>query len=88
MSKEGRCPNCERLEKLIVQLQTQGAQEAGRIEELERKLVAATKNSANSSKPPFSEIVKPPGKRKPAGKRKKGGQLGHKRVVQTNSTTR
>lgn len=75
------CPNCERLEKLVQQLQTQLAVQAARIEELERKLAAAMKNSSNSSKPPSSDIVKPIRPRKPAGKRKKGGQRGHQRIT-------
>lgn len=45
------------------------------------KLAAATKNSANSSKPPSSDIVKPIRPKKPAGKRKKGGQNGHQRTI-------
>ena len=74
MSHGKGCPNCERLEKQLSELQT-------RFDELERKFAAATKNSSNSSKPPSSDIVKPPGKRKSTGKRKKGGQKGHKRSV-------
>ena len=49
-----------------------------RIAELERENARLKKNSSNSSKPPSSDIVKPP---KPAafcgGKRKIGGQHGH-----------
>jgi len=74
MNEGNGCPNCRRLEKRLSELQV-------RFEELERKFAAATKNSSNSSKPPSSDIVKPPTKRKPIGKRKKGGQKGHKRVV-------
>lgn len=49
-----------------------------RIEQLERQLAAAQKNSANSSKPPSSDIVNKP-KPKPNGRRKRkpGGQPGH-----------
>ena len=42
------------------------------------KLAAANKNSANSSKPPSSDIVKPP-RRPSKKKRKQGGQPGHPR---------
>lgn len=58
-------------------------QKDARIEELENKLAAAQKNSANSSKPPSSDIVKPPknkdknDKSKTKQKRKRGGQPGH-----------
>ena len=51
-----------------------------RLAKLEAELTAAKKNSSNSSKPPSSDIVKPP---KPAlkgkGKRKQGAQPGHPR---------
>lgn len=74
-----RCPNCERLEKLVEQLRAQVAEQALRIQELERKLAAATKDSTNSSKPPSSDIVKPGKRRRPTGKTKRGGRKGHKR---------
>jgi transposase len=51
-----------------------------RIEQLERKLAEAQKNSRTSSKPPSSDIVKPPKQSKPSpksGSRKAGGQPGH-----------
>jgi transposase len=54
-----------------------------RIVELEAKVVALEKNSSNSSKPPSSDIVKPPKDAKGKGrrngqKRKRGAQKGHK----------
>jgi transposase len=60
------CRNCSALE--------------ARVAALEAELAKARKNSANSSKPPSSDIVKPP---RPGGasrgKRKRGGQPGHPR---------
>ena len=60
------CANCAALER--------------RIAALEAQLAQLQKNSTNSSKPPSSDIVKPP---RPssgaAGKRKRGGQPGHPR---------
>jgi transposase len=52
-----------------------------RVAELEVKLARATRNSSNSSKPPSSDIVKPPKPSPPRGhsKRKRGGQPGHPR---------
>jgi transposase len=49
-----------------------------RIRELEDQLARLKRNSSNSSKPPSSDIVKPPplGPRR-KGKRKRGGQHGH-----------
>jgi len=67
-----RCPNCE-------QLQAQLAEQALRLQELERKLAAATKDSSNSSKPPSSDIVKPRERPRLTGKGTRGGQKGHKR---------
>jgi transposase len=53
-----------------------------RIAFLESELAKARKNSSNSSKPPSSDIVKPPAqraKRMRGKKRKRGGQPGHPR---------
>jgi transposase len=60
------CPTCERLKARVV--------------ELEAQLAAARKHSGNSSKPPSSDIVKPP-KDTPEGadQRNIGGQPGHPR---------
>jgi transposase len=67
------CAHCE-------QLQTQLAELQARLTELERQLAQARKNSSTSSKPPSSDMVKPP---KPAaagqGPRRRGGQPGHPR---------
>lgn len=63
-------------------LKLENAQLKEKIAELELKLAKALKNSSNSSKPPSSDIVKPPkpgqgsGSRK-GSKRKIGGQPGH-----------
>jgi transposase len=63
------CPNCAALE--------------ARVAALEAELAKARKNSANSSKPPSSDIVKPPRpgspKDKAMRKRKRGAQPGHPR---------
>jgi transposase len=53
-----------------------------RIAELEREIARLKKNSSTSSKPPSSDIVKPPKPTLPGGKRRKrrrGGQPGHPR---------
>lgn len=52
-----------------------------RIAELEVKLAEARKDSSNSSKPPSSDIVKPPKPKPPKNgkKRSRGGQPGHPR---------
>ena len=53
-----------------------------RIAELEQEIARLKKNSSNSSKPPSSDIVKPPritlGRKN--GKRRKGAQPGHPRA--------
>ena len=81
-----RCQNCERLEKRIAELEKQLATALARIEELERQLAGARKDSSTSSKPPSSDIVKPPrpnpksgSGKKNKGKRRRGGQPGHAR---------
>ena len=55
-----------------------------RIAELESEVAKLKKDSSTSSKPPSSDIVKPPqdpkGKKR-RGKRRQGGQRGHQRHV-------
>lgn len=65
------CPGCAELKKLVATL-------LKRIEALEAALAKAHKDSSTSSKPPSSDIVKPPKPGKRNGKkRKRGGQPGH-----------
>jgi transposase len=66
------CPNCERLQGDIDSLRAE-------IAELKRQIAALHKDSSTSSKPPSSDIVKPPKPEPPPGqtKRKAGGQPGH-----------
>jgi transposase len=67
------CPQCQRLE--------------ARVAELEAQLAKAQKHSGNSSKPPSSDIVKPP-KSGPKGKKRcRGGQPGHPRHERPAFTT-
>jgi transposase len=64
------CPRCAVLEKEIAELRS--------------RLAKLEKNSANSSKPPSSDIVKPPRssrKKRKDKKRKRGGQPGHPKHV-------
>ena len=66
------------------ELGEKSAKQQQRIRELEGELAKARKTSRNSSKPPSSDIVKPPKKDPPSvdspdGKRKRGGQPGHPR---------
>src|ERR1035437_1187624 len=68
------------LEKRVVELETENTS-------LKNEVARLKKNSSNSSKPPSSDIVKPP---KPAGphggKRKIGGQQGHERHLRAPFT--
>src|ERR1700722_12606048 len=66
------CANCRRLEARLAALEATVAR-------LQEQLAAARKNSATSSKPPSSDIVKPPKPSPPEGQdqRKIGGQPGH-----------
>jgi transposase len=80
------CPNCSRLQaklnaqqaELEAQRQRLAAIEAT-VASLQEQLAAARKNSATSSKPPSSDIVKPPKPSPPEGQaqRQIGGQPGH-----------
>jgi transposase len=63
----------------IAALKAQLAQALARITQLEQQLAAARKDSSTSSKPPSSDMVKPPKPPfKDGKKRKRGGQPGHK----------
>jgi transposase len=59
-----------------------------RIAELEQQIARLQKNSSNSSKPPSSDIVKPPKVTvtRKKGKRRKGAQPGHPRHERTPFT--
>ena len=71
--------------KVIAKLEQRVAELEALLKAALEKIAQLEKNSANSSKPPSSDIVKPP-KDKPAVdpktkrkiKRKKGAQKGHK----------
>lgn len=56
-------------------------QQVARLSEQNAKLTERvaklSKNSTNSSKPPSSDIVKPPGPKRSKGPRRRGGQPGH-----------
>ena len=60
----------QELRALVKSLQARNAQ-------LESQLAKATKNSGNSSKPPSSDIVKPPKPGRSKSRRSIGGQPGH-----------
>jgi transposase len=73
------CPECERLQALVGDLQAQVGDLQAAVARLHDQLAAARKNSATSSKPPSSDIVKPP-KTSAAGQttpNTAGGQPGH-----------
>jgi transposase len=86
--RRGACRNCDRLARRVAELERQLAAALARIEELERQLASSRKDSSTSSKPPSSDIVKPPrplaqaraGRKR---KRRRGGQPGHDRHQRT-----
>lgn len=85
------CPNCEKLQERVVALEQLVksfearfarqdaiiAEQAEHIQKLESELAKRKKNSSNSSKPPSSDIVKPPKENRGKSKRKIGAQPGH-----------
>src|SRR5438309_7032056 len=83
--KKHECPNCERLERRVAELEARLTLLASELAKTQSELAKARKNSATSSKPPSSDIVKPPNKQpKPKrGKRKRGAQPGHPRHQRT-----
>ena len=81
MRKRKDAPSRRELLAIIRRLEARNAELEERIGELETELAKARKNSSTSSKPPSSDIVKPPKSSPPGspGKRKIGGQPGHPR---------
>jgi len=69
----------EAVVKVICDLSRQVDALQKRVDELERKVAELSKNSANSGKPPSSDIVKPKPAQRQKGKRKIGAQPGHPR---------
>ena len=66
------------LELLLEAALKENEQLKAEIAKLREKIACFEKNSGNSSKPPSSDIVKPPKAQKKKGKRKIGAQKGHK----------
>lgn len=74
MGKRTGCPSCKRLQAQIDALRAT-------VADLQERLASARKDSRTSSKPPSSDLVKPPPLPPPAGQAKRtiGGQPGHPR---------
>ena len=68
------------LEKQVAELLKQNAKLAEQVVKLTQQVARLSKNSSNSSKPPSSDIVKPPKPDNPKGPRRQGGQPGHQGV--------
>lgn len=67
------------------QLREENAKLREEIARLQEQLAAARKNSSTSSKPPSSDMVKPPKPpRKDRKKRKRGGQPGHEQHLRSS----
>src|SRR5215211_2484334 len=73
------CANCQRLQAQVEALTATVAQLQATLAEVQEQLARARKDSSTSSKPPSSDIVKPPKPGAPADgtKRRQGGQPGH-----------
>ena len=71
----------------IAALEKQVAELSELVAKLTDKVAKLSKNSSNSSKPPSSDIVKPPRKKKGNGSRNIGGQPGHTKHERIPFTT-
>jgi transposase len=79
------CANCQRLQAQVEALTTTIAQLQASLAQVQAQLAAARKDSSTSSKPPSSDIIKPPRPQPPAGPdtRRPGGQPGHPKHERT-----
>jgi transposase len=68
------------LEKRNAELLKENTKLAEQVAKLTQQVATLSKNSSNSSKPPSSDIVKPPKPDNPKGPRRQGGQPGHQGV--------
>ena len=73
------CENAE-LREQNAKLTEQVATVTKEVAKLTEQVAKLSKNSSNSSKPPSSDIVKPPKGDNPKGPRRQGGQPGHRGV--------
>src|SRR5213593_4560935 len=75
------CAHCARLQAQVDALTATVARLEAALARVQAQLAAARKDSATSSKPPSSDIVKPPKAEPPPGqdRRQPGGQPGHPR---------
>lgn len=73
------CTNCRRLQARLDAFEVELVDLKKVVAELSRQLATARKDSSTSSKPPSSDIVKPPKPEPPEGqdRRRIGGQPGH-----------
>src|ERR1700761_2833023 len=72
------CANCQRLQAEVAALRTRLEALHVLVAQLQAQLAAARKDSSTSSKPPSSDLVKPPKPAPPgADQRQRGGQPGH-----------
>jgi transposase len=81
MARRSSCSGCIRLRALVKALQGEVDSLRGIVADLQQRLAQARKDSTTSSKPPSSDIVKPPAPKPPEGEAKRsiGGQPGHER---------
>src|SRR5947209_7176249 len=75
------CAECQRLRAQLGALQAQMESLQATVAQLQEQLAQARKDSSTSSKPPSSDLVKPPKPAPPDGasQRQPGGQPGHPR---------
>jgi transposase len=81
MARKSSCSGCKRLRAQVKALQAEVDSLRVIVVDLQQRLAQARKDSTTSSKPPSSDIVKPPAPKPPEdqAKRSIGGQPGHER---------